>query len=338
MAVAVEDVGEAARDRSRRGRRSGSRPSPWPPPGSDGIRIPSRADARAGHRRTRSRVPPTPRLSAAPFPAGYCSASTKQAELPRRRRRARRARAREALPPYRAVPGVEGGRRGPPSGRPRAARGPGARAQVSGLRDRARACGRTALKAPLPRLGLTGREQLPTPRRRRAPATRTAACIADREGGGCGRSRGRTIAMTEDIVILDGARTAIGTFGGSLAAVPPIALAATAAREALARAGRRGRADRARGLRPRDQHRAARHVPQPGGGDGGGGAGQRAGDERQPALRVGGAGDRLLRAGAQPRRRRLRAGRRGGEHVALALCADRRRAGGRRWATPAPST
>ena len=44
----------------------------------------------------------------------------------------------------------------------------------------------------------------------------------------------------QDIVILDGARTAIGTFGGSLAAIPPIALAATAAREALARAGVEG--------------------------------------------------------------------------------------------------
>ena len=43
-----------------------------------------------------------------------------------------------------------------------------------------------------------------------------------------------------DIVILDGARTAIGTFGGSLAAIPPIALAATAAKEALARAGVEG--------------------------------------------------------------------------------------------------
>jgi acetyl-CoA C-acetyltransferase len=39
----------------------------------------------------------------------------------------------------------------------------------------------------------------------------------------------------QDIVILDGARTAIGTFGGSLSAIPPIALAATAAKEALAR-------------------------------------------------------------------------------------------------------
>ena len=38
-------------------------------------------------------------------------------------------------------------------------------------------------------------------------------------------------------MILDGARTAIGAFGGSLAAVPPIALAAHAAREALVRSG-----------------------------------------------------------------------------------------------------
>jgi acetyl-CoA C-acetyltransferase len=43
--------------------------------------------------------------------------------------------------------------------------------------------------------------------------------------------------MTSDIVILDGARTAIGTFGGSLADTPPISLAATAARAALERSG-----------------------------------------------------------------------------------------------------
>jgi acetyl-CoA C-acetyltransferase len=43
-----------------------------------------------------------------------------------------------------------------------------------------------------------------------------------------------------DIVILSGARTAIGTFGGSLAAVPPITLAATAATAALERAGVEG--------------------------------------------------------------------------------------------------
>ncbi len=40
-----------------------------------------------------------------------------------------------------------------------------------------------------------------------------------------------------DIVILDGARTAIGGFGGSLAAVPPAALGAHVARAAMARAG-----------------------------------------------------------------------------------------------------
>ncbi|WP_297768139.1 acetyl-CoA C-acyltransferase family protein [uncultured Roseovarius sp.] len=40
-----------------------------------------------------------------------------------------------------------------------------------------------------------------------------------------------------DIVILDGCRTAIGTFGGALAGTPPTALGATVAREALARSG-----------------------------------------------------------------------------------------------------
>ncbi len=40
-----------------------------------------------------------------------------------------------------------------------------------------------------------------------------------------------------DIVILDGARTAIGTFGGSLAGTPPITLAATATKAALERSG-----------------------------------------------------------------------------------------------------
>lgn len=41
----------------------------------------------------------------------------------------------------------------------------------------------------------------------------------------------------QDIVILSGARTAIGTFGGSLAGTPPIALGATVAKAALERAG-----------------------------------------------------------------------------------------------------
>lgn len=40
-----------------------------------------------------------------------------------------------------------------------------------------------------------------------------------------------------DIVILGGARTAIGTFGGSLAAIPPSTLGSIAAKEAMVRAG-----------------------------------------------------------------------------------------------------
>ncbi len=43
-----------------------------------------------------------------------------------------------------------------------------------------------------------------------------------------------------DIVILDGARTAIGTFGGALAATPPIDLGAAAAKAALSRSGVEG--------------------------------------------------------------------------------------------------
>ncbi len=43
--------------------------------------------------------------------------------------------------------------------------------------------------------------------------------------------------MTNDIVILSGARTAIGTFGGSLAGMAPIDIATVAAKAALERAG-----------------------------------------------------------------------------------------------------
>ena len=46
--------------------------------------------------------------------------------------------------------------------------------------------------------------------------------------------------MTHDIVILDGARTAIGTFGGSLAGTPPIDLGTVAAKAALERSGVEG--------------------------------------------------------------------------------------------------
>ncbi len=47
-------------------------------------------------------------------------------------------------------------------------------------------------------------------------------------------------SQREDIVLIEGARTAIGTFGGSLAGTPPVALAATVARAALERAGVEG--------------------------------------------------------------------------------------------------
>ncbi|SDX86312.1 acetyl-CoA C-acyltransferase family protein [Citreimonas salinaria] len=46
--------------------------------------------------------------------------------------------------------------------------------------------------------------------------------------------------MTDDIVILGGARTAIGTFGGSLAGTPPTDLGTAAAKAALDRAGVEG--------------------------------------------------------------------------------------------------
>ncbi|WP_425097585.1 acetyl-CoA C-acyltransferase family protein [Tropicibacter sp. S64] len=46
--------------------------------------------------------------------------------------------------------------------------------------------------------------------------------------------------MSDDIVILGGARTAIGTFGGSLAGTPPTDLGAIAAKAALERAGVEG--------------------------------------------------------------------------------------------------
>ncbi|MCH8953296.1 MAG: acetyl-CoA C-acyltransferase, partial [Proteobacteria bacterium] len=46
--------------------------------------------------------------------------------------------------------------------------------------------------------------------------------------------------MPRDVVILDGARTAIGTFGGALAGTPPIATAAHVAKAAMARSGVEG--------------------------------------------------------------------------------------------------
>jgi acetyl-CoA C-acetyltransferase len=46
--------------------------------------------------------------------------------------------------------------------------------------------------------------------------------------------------MADDIVLLDGARTAIGTFGGSLTATPPIELGTAVAKAALERSGVEG--------------------------------------------------------------------------------------------------
>ena len=46
--------------------------------------------------------------------------------------------------------------------------------------------------------------------------------------------------MTQDIVIVDGVRSAIGAFGGALAATPPSSLAAQVARAALERSGVEG--------------------------------------------------------------------------------------------------
>jgi acetyl-CoA C-acetyltransferase len=62
----------------------------------------------------------------------------------------------------------------------------------------------------------------------------------------------------EEIVILSGARTAIGTFGGSLANTPLSEVATHVTKAALERAGRRGQAGGAGRLRPCRQYRAAR--------------------------------------------------------------------------------
>ena len=45
----------------------------------------------------------------------------------------------------------------------------------------------------------------------------------------------------KDIVVLDGVRTAIGTFGGSLSGTSPIELGSIVAKEALARSGVEGK-------------------------------------------------------------------------------------------------
>ena len=141
--------------------------------------------------------------------------------------------------------------------------------------------------------------------------------------------------MAGDIVIfLDGARTAIGTFGGSLAAIPPIELAAAAIREALARsgveAGQIGQVvfGHVIDTEPRDMYLSRAAAIEAGVPD------------TTPAMNVnrlcgsGAAGDRLVCAGALPPTPTSR-WRRRGEHVALALRADRGALGPERWATRA---
>jgi acetyl-CoA C-acetyltransferase len=134
--------------------------------------------------------------------------------------------------------------------------------------------------------------------------------------------------MDQDIVILDGARSAIGTFGGSLAGVPPCELAARVSKAALERAGVEGAQighvvfGHVINTEPRDMYLsrvAAIEAGVP---------------ETAPAMNV----NRLCGSGAQAvasavqalamGRLRLRARGRGGEHVALAL-----RDAGARWGT-----
>ena len=68
-----------------------------------------------------------------------------------------------------------------------------------------------------------------------------------------------------DVYVLSATRTAIGKYGGGLAAVPPCDLAATVVREAVSRAGVEPDDGRPRGLRQCDPHRGTGHVPGPGG-------------------------------------------------------------------------
>src|SRR5690606_37199484 len=75
--------------------------------------------------------------------------------------------------------------------------------------------------------GLTRRASVPAGAE---PLRRPARPLA------CAQFR-RKIMSKDEIVILSGARTAIGAFGGSLAEVAPIDLAATVTRAAIGRAG-----------------------------------------------------------------------------------------------------
>ncbi len=157
--------------------------------GVGGVATPSRPTPRSAPapRPSSSTPPSSTRASAssrASSPASTaCSPATASPPSPRRSAPAAASGwPVEAPCSYRAVPG---GSRGAGEGPPRAARAPlrhgSARAQADGRRDRARECGQTALRAPIPRVG--GEWFRPPPARSRVnlrsrPSFRMAALWA----------------------------------------------------------------------------------------------------------------------------------------------------------------
>lgn len=102
----------------------------------------------------------------------------------------------------------------------------------------------------------------------------------------------------DEIVILSGARTAIGTFGGSLAGNPLLSEVAThVTKAAIERAGIAPAQIRTVVFGRCHQHRTARCLSLARGRHAGGISGTTR-DERQPPLWLGRAGDRLGHAGA----------------------------------------
>ncbi len=143
---------------------------------------------------------------------------------------------------------------------------------------------------------------------------------------------------TREVMVVSGARTAIGDYGGSLKDLPPTKLGAIAIKEAVARSRLDPASDRPRGDRQRDPRRGARHVHLARRRDRRGAAGGHALPDGEPPVRLRPAGDRLGRAAHPAGRRGHRAGRRRGEHEprgllparrALGPAHGRRRGGGR---------
>ena len=122
-----------------------------------------------------------------------------------------------------------------------------------------------------------------------------------------------------DIVILGGARTAVGTFGGSLANTPPIELATAVSKAAIERAGVQGDQighvafGHVINTEPRDMYLSrvasveagrAKHHP---------------GDEREPPLRLRPSGNRVRHPVSDAGRCGFRTGRWCRKHVPLPL-------------------